>query len=332
MAANWSRTGVGTGLPAVCVPLPALPPRLGAPGLAVASLLILLERSGKAVRSPSKSALLAEAATKVGRGRGFGIHKALDQIGAFAGPLVVAAVVAASSFWAGMAVLAVAGAVAMLLLAFLRRHVPSIPSHTPAANAGRGLRGWLADAVGSHLPREFWRYAVAASLTTGGLVTFGIIGFHLVREGLLQTAAVPLVYAGAMLAEAVAALVVGAAFDRVGGRVLLVVPLLVAIVPALALGSGLAAVLVGVAVWGVATGVQDSTIKAVVAELVDAPRRATAFGVFAAVQGAFAVVGGGLAGWLYDRSLPALVAVTVVTQLTAFAVLASTLRRRPVGV
>ena len=108
-----------------------------------------------------------------------------------------------------------------------------------------------------------------------------------------------------------------AAYDRVGGRVLLAVPVLVAVVPALALGSRLAAVLVGIAVWGVATGIQDSTIKAVVAELVDAPRRATAFGVFAAVQGAFAIVGGGVAGWLYDRSLPALVAVTVATQVAA---------------
>ena len=325
--AHWPLTVAGYGLTAVCVPLLALSPRLGGAGLAVAAVLILLERTGKAVRSPSKSALLAEAATRVGRGRGFGIHKALDQVGAFAGPLVVAAVAAGASIWAGMAVLAVPGAVAMLLLAVLRRHVPPLPVHTPEPNAGRGLRGWLVDAVGSHLPREFWRYAVAASLTTGGLVTFGIIGFHLVREGLLEPAAVPLAYAGAMLAEAVAALAVGAAYDRVGGRVLLAVPVLVAVVPALALGSRLAAVLVGIAVWGVATGIQDSTIKAVVAERVDAPRRATAFGVFAAVQGAFAIVGGGVAGWLYDRSLPALVGVIVATQVAAFVVLAAGLRR-----
>ncbi len=327
-AAHWSLTVAGYGLTAVCVPLLAVSPRLGGAGLAVAALLILLERTGKAIRSPSKSALLAEAATRVGRGRGFGIHKALDQVGAFAGPLLVAAVVAGASIWAGMAVLAVPGAIAMCLLAVLRRHVPPIPATTAPANAGRGVRAWLADAVGSHLPRAFWRYAVAASLTTGGLVTFGIIGFHLVRDGLLSTAAVPVVYAGAMLVEAVAALLVGASYDRVGGRVLLLVPVLVAAVPALALGSRLAAVLLGVGVWAVATGVQDSTIKAVVADLVDAPRRATAFGVFAGVQGAFAVLGGGVAGWLYDRSLPALVAVVAVTQVAAFALLLSTTRLR----
>jgi MFS family permease len=102
---------------------------------------------------------------------------------------------------------------------------------------------------------------------------------------------------------------------------------LVALVPALALGSALGAVLAGVVAWGCAQGVQDSTIKAVVADLVEAPRRATAYGVFAGIQGLLAVVGGVGAGWLYDRSLPALVAVVALTQVVAMVLLARTFRR-----
>lgn len=335
----WSLTIAGYGLTAVCVPLLALAPRLGAAGLAFAASMILLERLGKAVRSPSKSALLAHAASAVGRGRGFGVHKALDQVGAFAGPLVVAAVVAAGSLWWGVGVLAVPGALAMVLLLALRRRVPDpavhdvAPAAAPATAAGsapvadRPGRGWWATAVGAGLPREFFRYAVAASLTTGALVTFGIIGYHLVVAGLVPVASVPLVYAAAMAVEAVAALGVGAVYDRTGPVVLLVVPVLVALVPALALGSALVAVLLGVVAWGFAQGVQDSTVKAVVAELVEAPRRATAYGVFAGVQGLFAVVGGVGAGWLYERSLPALVAVVALTQVLALVLLVGTLRR-----
>ena len=120
----WSLTILGYGLTAVCVPLLALAPRLGVAGLGFAATMILLERLGKAVRSPSKSALLAQVASAVGRGRGFGVHKALDQVGAFAGPLVVAGVVAIGSLWWGMAVLAMPGAIAMVLLLTLRRRVP----------------------------------------------------------------------------------------------------------------------------------------------------------------------------------------------------------------
>lgn len=325
----WSLTIIGYGLTAVCVPLLAVAPRLGGAGLAFAATMILLERLGKAVRSPSKSALLAQVAGAVGRGRGFGVHKALDQVGAFSGPLLVAALVAAGSLWWGMAALAVPGAIAMLLLFTLRRRVPdpSVYDDAPAAVSTSPSRGWWADAVGAGLSGDFFRYAVAASLTTGALVTFGIIGYHLTVEGILPVAAIPLLYAAAMAVGAVAALLVGWAYDRTGTRILLVVPVLVALVPALALGSSLVYVLVGVLAWGFAQGVQDSTIKAVVADLVEAPRRATAYGVFAGIQGALAVIGGVGAGWLYERSLVALVVAVSLTQLVALVLLVSTFRR-----
>ncbi|MEO5664510.1 MAG: MFS transporter [Nocardioides sp.] len=326
----WSLTIVGYGLTAVCVPLLWFAPRIGAAGLAFAIVMILLERLGKAVRSPSKSALLAHVAGAVGRGRGFGVHKALDQIGAFAGPLVVAAVVAGASIWAGMAVLAIPGAIAMLLLIVLCLRVPDPSVYDPSAPAPAApgeRRGWWSDVVGADLPPVFFRYAFACALTTGALVTFGIIGYHLTVDGLVPVAAVPLVYAGAMAVEAVAALVVGSLYDRTGARILFVVPVLVALVPALALGGSFALVLVGVAVWGFAHGVQDSTIKAAVADLVPAQRRATAYGVFAGIQGVLAIAGGAGAGWLYDRSLPALVVAVVISQLLALALLATTLKR-----
>jgi len=320
----WSLTIVGYGLTAVCVPLLAIAPRLGGAGLAFAATMILLERLGKAVRSPSKSALLAHVAGAVGRGRGFGVHKALDQVGAFAGPLLVAALVAAGSLWWGMAALAVPGAIAMLLLVTLRRRVPD-PSvyddSPPATTTPAQSRGWWADAVGAGLSGDFFRYAIAASLTTGALVTFGIIGYHLTVEGIVPVAAVPVLYAAAMAVEAVAALLVGWAYDRTGTRILLVVPVLVALVPALALGSSLVAVLAGVVAWGFAQGVQDSTIKAVVADLVEAPRRATAYGVFAGIQGLLAVLGGVGAGWLYERSLTWLVVAVALSQLVALVLL-----------
>ena len=339
----WALTITGYGLTAVCVPLLAVTPFIGAAGLAVAAALILLERSGKAVRSPSKSTLLAQAARGVGRGKGFGVQKAMDQVGAFAGPILVAAVVAATGvIWPGMLVLAVPGVGAMIILLVLRARTrdaavfEGLPEARPVADHGsqpRGIRHrgpagtWLADALGRELPAEFFRFAVAASLTTGGLVTFGIIGYHLVADRVVPAAGVPLIYAVAMAVGAVSALVVGWVYDHVGARVLLVVPVLVAAVPSLTLSESTSVVVIGVVVWGLAAGVQDSAVKALVAELVTAPRRATAYGVFAGIQGAFAVVGGVVIGWLYDVSRPALVATVAASQLLALALLWHTVRR-----
>jgi predicted MFS family arabinose efflux permease len=179
------------------------------------------------------------------------------------------------------------------------------------------------------LPPAFWLFAASAGAATAGLVTFGVISFHLTRDAVLPVPAIPLVYAAAMAAEALAALVSGWWFERVRGRVLLVLPLLVALVPALAFADTRALALTGVLVWGFANGLQDSTVKALVADLVPAPRRATAYGLFAAVQGGAAVLGGAVAGALYERSVPALVAVVAATQVVALVLLLITLRREP---
>lgn len=324
----WGLTTGGYALTAVCVPALAVTPVLGSAGLAVACALLILERTGKAVRSPAKSTLLAYAAGPVGLGRGFGVHKALDQVGAFLGPLLVAAVVALTGVvWPAMAVLAVPGLAALVLLVWLRGRVGE-----PRAD-GRETPGSDTVPVGTTrgLPEPFWWFAAAAALTTAGLVTFGVISYHLVQDGVVAVAWVPVVYAGAMAAAAVAALAVGWRYDRIGGRVLLVLPILVAAVPALAFSATWPVALAGVLLWGAATGLQDSTVKALVAELVPAARRATAFGLFAAVQGAAAVAGGALAGALYDRSVPALFAVVATLQVGALALLLRVLHRTRAG-
>jgi len=58
----------------------------------VAILLIIAERVGKAIRNPARDALLSFGTQQMGRGWGYGLHEAMDQIGAVSGPLLVSAV------------------------------------------------------------------------------------------------------------------------------------------------------------------------------------------------------------------------------------------------
>jgi MFS family permease len=333
--AYWPLTIVGYAMTAVCVPLMAVAPFLGAAGLAFGATMVLLERTGKAVRSPSKSALLAHAARSVGRGKGFAVHKALDQVGAFAGPLLVAGVIALTTHtWAGLATLAVPGAVAMLLLFVIRVRVPDMrvydePEPAVVVAAPPAHPTPVPATVAPHrLPRSFHLFALSCAASTLGLMTFGLIGFHLSDSGLVRPAVVPVVYAVAMAVEAVSALATGLAYDRVGARVLLVLPFLVALVPLLALADQLAVAITGVLVWGAAVGVQDSTVKALVADLVPSPRLATAYGVFAAFQGGAALLGGLLAGALYSGARLDLVLVLGACQVASLVLLVVVLRQR----
>lgn len=329
---HWRLTVVGYAMTAVCVPLLAVAPLLGSAGVAVAATLILLERAGKAVRSPAKSALLARMATETGRGRGFAVHKALDQVGAFAGPLLLAGVAAATGLlWPGLALLAIPGAISLLLLAQLRRRVPSValpdPDDAGSGSAAPRSGSLRAAVLGAGLPREFHLFSLAVALATAGLMTFGVISYRFVEDGLVPLAAVPLVYAMAMAVEAVAALGTGDLFDRFGGRALLVVPVIVAAVPVLVFAPNLTPVLGGVVLWGLAMGVQDSTVKAYVADLVPSSRRATAYGVFAALQGVGALAGGALAGALATDHAVALAGCVGVLQVTSFGLLLHVTRR-----
>jgi hypothetical protein len=332
----WALTIVGYAMTAVCVPLMAVAPFLGAAGLAFGATMVLLERSGKAIRSPSKSALLAHAARSVGRGRGFAVHKALDQVGAFAGPLLVAGVIALTArTWSGLAVLAVPGAVAMVLLLVVRARVPDMSVYDPPEPAAEPVPTAAATTATTgradrdrSLPRDFHLFALSCAASTLGLMTFGIIGFHLADAGLVEPVLVPVVYSVAMGVEAVSALATGFAYDRVGARVLLVLPALVAAVPLLALDGRLGVALTGVLVWGFAVGVQDSTVKALVADLVPSARLATAYGVFAAFQGGAALVGGALAGALYGGGRLDLVLVVGACQAVSLVLLLRVLRRR----
>ncbi len=333
----WALTIAGYALTAVSVPLLAVTPFLGAAGLAVACALVLAERTGKAVRSPAKSTLLADAAGHVGMGRGLGVHKALDQLGALIGPLLVGAVIAVTAaIWPAMAVLAVPGAGALALLLWMRTRLDGDRRERHARRdvaASEARDAPDAPAVTAHprLPRSFYLFATSAGAVSAGLVTFGIISFHLATQHLVDVAVVPVVYAAAMGVEALAALATGYVYDRQGARVLLVLPLLVAAVPLLAFRASVAVVVLGVAVWGAATGLQDSTAKALVADLVVKERRATAYGVFAAIQGGAAVAGGAVAGALYERSLTALAVVVGLTQVVALVLLVVSLAdaRRP---
>jgi len=311
----WALTIGGYAVTVISVPL------LGVAGaLWLACSLVIAERVGKAVRSPAKDTLLSHATAVTGRGRGFAVHEAMDQVGALLGPLTVAAMLALTGgdYGPALAVLAVPGVAVIVVLAWLRRRVPDPAAYEAAAGPAR-VPGSPEHRI--PLPRDFWVYAAFTAATTAGLATFGVLSYHLVAEDVMAEAAVPVLYAAAMGVDAIAALASGWLYDRVGARTLVVLPGLAAIVPILAFTDRVDLAIAGVLVWGAAVGVQESTLRATVADLVPAGRRATAYGLFAAVIGVATLAGGAIAGALYAYSISLLIVATVAFQAAALVLL-----------
>ncbi|WP_369395328.1 MFS transporter [Streptomyces sp. CG1] len=312
----WGLAIAGYALTVVSVPL------LGVVGvLWAACVLVVAERVGKAVRSPAKDTLLSHATAATGRGRGFAVHEALDQIGAIAGPLLVAGVLAltGNDYGPALGVLAAPGIAVLLLLFWLRARVPDPEAYERETRASPTAAPQAQD---GRLPRSFWTYAAFTAVTTTGFATFGVLSYHLVARHLLAAAWVPVLYAAAMAVDAGAALATGWLYDRFGPRVLIALPVLTAGVVVLAFTDTVAIAVAGSLVWGAAMGIQESTLRATVADLVPSGRRATAYGLFAGVVGAASLAGGALIGGLYGYSIPVLITVVVGIQVLAVMLLA----------
>src|SRR5262249_47654659 len=116
----WAITIFGYVVQMTAVPLLAI-----AGNWQTAAALIVLERTGKAIRNPARDVLLSHAAKEMGMGWGFGLHEALDQAGALLGPLTIAIVLArGGSYNHAFTVLAIPAAIVLMLVVAARLIYP----------------------------------------------------------------------------------------------------------------------------------------------------------------------------------------------------------------
>jgi len=311
----WLVMLVGYSVNLLAVPALAL---AGAWPAAVA--LLMVERLGKGVRSPARDALLAHATARMGRGWGYGLHEAMDQVGAVVGPLVVAAVLLRTgSFRTAFAALLLPALLALTMLLVARRAYPRPEELEPKGAVS--IRG-------RELPPGFWVYVAGAACLAGSFADYPLLAFHFVREGLFAPATIPVLYAAAMGVDAVAALVLGNLFDRHRAATLVGAALLSAAAVPLTLLGGRGAALAGMALWATGLGAQESVLRAAVADLVPAARRASAFGIFHGVFGLAWFLGSLAMGLLYQVSLPALAGLSALLAVAAAPMLAAATRTR----
>jgi MFS family permease len=319
---HWAISIAGYALTMVSVPLMAT-----AWTLWPAAALVISERFGKAVRTPARDTMLAQASADIGRGRAFAIHEALDQSGAFVGPLVVAAAIALGGGYRwGFGILAIPGVAAIAVLLALRRAVPS-----PAAYEHAGRPHAHERIEPSTLPARFWLYAAYTALNMTGFATFAVLAYHLHVRHVVAEALIPVVYAVAMGLAALGALASGLLYDRIGLRGLVVVPFFTAAVPFLSFSTTPALIWAGAAVWGVGLGMHESTMRAAVADLVPASRRGSGYGTFTAIYGLAWMAGGTAIGALYAHSVGSVQLFVVVTQVVALAAFLPVGARPPQG-
>lgn len=331
----WFMTIFGYVIDVLAVPALAL---VGENGWIAAAILLIIQRMGKAIKKPAKDTIMSFAASQEGVGKSFGIQEMLDQIGAFLGPVLLYLVMLFKTtgttfeiYSTCFAVLAIPGAITIIMLLITRKKFPNPEKFEPEAK----------EFVPFEMKKSFKYYIMGISLFAFGFIDYSLVIMHISRNftsiagGLAETSSIinsgtiPLLYAGAMLVDAVAALVFGYMYDKKGVKVLVLSTIISAPFSAFVfLGKSVPMVLVGVVLWGIGMGAQESILKAAVTTMVPKSSRATGYGIFECSFGIFWFLGSWLLGVLYDVSVPIMVVVSVVAQIAAIPMYISSAKKK----
>lgn len=305
----WGMTLLGYAIDVLAVPALAL---VHEDGWKWACLLLILERTGKAIKKPAKNTILSFAASQEGAGKSFAIQEALDQLGAFLGPVMLFVVMKLKTgtsyevYVSCFAVLAIPAALTLLTLLWSKKKFPHPEQFEPEAEVIEGFK----------MKPSFVVYLAAIGLFAFGFIDFSLVTMHVDNLKIFQEEQLPLLYAAAMLVDAAAAVIFGLLYDKKGISSLIISTVLSAPFALLIFGFDTkAAIWAGVLLWGVGMGAQESVLKAVVTNLLPKHNRAAGYGIFEFSFGIFWFLGSWLAGTLYDVSRAALIAVSLAAQL-----------------
>ena len=280
-AAFWGFTVLGYAITATAIPLLAY-----AGSWQAATALYLVERVGKGLRTPVRDVILAEVSEGIGRGKGFGIHELMDQLGAVAGPLLVATII---SFYysyraAFLALLApgVASVVLVITASLLYPRLKSVELSQPRIS----LRG---------LGKSFYTYILATVFLSLGYVHWMNVSYFLKYWNALGDAEIALAYTIAMLTDAIIAVPIGTLYDRIKFKALYLAPAtallattLFIYTPSIA-GAGDAVLKATVytmsGLWGITMGCFETIMRASIADILPPEKRAIGYGVYGLVYG-----------------------------------------------
>ena len=260
----WLITFIGYVLNLIAVPLLAL-----TGNWPLAAALMILERLGKAIRNPSRDAMLSYATKETGRGWGFGLHEAMDQIGAIVGPLIVSVVLYyQGTYQTSFAILLIPAICALSVLALAQFLYPR-PQDLEIETQSVKVEGFS---------KKYWLYIAAVSCVAAGYVDFSLIAYHFEKMSVISNVWIPVFFSIAMAADGLAALVFGRLYDIKGISILILITAVSSLFAPLVFIDGFYFALFGMILWGIGLGSQESIMRAVVANLVQMDKRGTAYG------------------------------------------------------
>jgi len=310
----WPIVIAGYCLELITIPALAL---VGDHGWIAACILLVIQKFGKAIKKPAKDTVVSFAASQEGAGKAFGLQELLDQFGAVLGPLLLYLAMLFKTDGTTLErysfcflALAVPAIITLTLLVITRLHFPNPENFEPDAK----------EYVAMRIEKRFVYYIIGICLFAFGFLDYSLVAMHVARAYTTEIApnVLPLLYSGAMLVDAVAALLFGYLFDKIGMKVLVASAVIAAPFSFLIfMGHSVPALVIGIFMWGVGMGAQESILKAAVTSMTPKASRATGFGIFSLAFGIAWFLGSWALGALYDVDITLMATVSAACQVLA---------------
>ncbi|MDH5815367.1 MAG: MFS transporter [Candidatus Nezhaarchaeota archaeon] len=248
----------------------------------IASSLYLLERVGKGLRTPLRDVILAEVTEGIGRGKGFGLHEVMDQVGALAGPLFFAYMLIHYDYPKAFLALLIPGTLAMMFVFTASFLYPKIKS-IEVSQRKISFRG---------LGKRFWLYTLSMNFQSLGFVHWAIASYFLKHWEVLGDAEIAVLYAIAMGIDALVAFPIGHLYDVMKFKSLYIAPI-ATLVTVLLLTTRITTLAYVMAVlWGITMGVSETIMRASIVDIVHRDNLAMAYGTFGMLYGISWSIGG----------------------------------------
>lgn len=308
----WTLVIVGYSLQVLAIPALALIPENG---WLIACSLVVFERVGKAIKKPAKNTLVSFAASEVGIGKGFAYQEFLDQLGAFLGPVIlfiISLIKGTSNLFSTyrlcFAILGLPALITIGLVITARIKYPNPESFEKIKEEKTDFQ----------FKKSFVLYLVAICLFAFGFADFTLITLHVAKTKVFPAASLSLLYALAMAVDAFAALFFGWLFDKIGLKALIISTIFSGFFAVFVfLNNNSYLIVMGIILWGIGMGAQESIMKAAVSKIIPKSMRSTGFGIFETGFGIAWFLGSWLIGYLYDIRFLYVVFVSIATQLLA---------------
>ena len=309
----WLFMIIGYSLNAFSVPLLAF-----TNNYLIAGILILLERLGKAIRTPSRDTIISFIGAKYGSGISFGIHEFLDQIGALSGPLLVFLILSLSknNYKLSFLILIIPAILCLIFLFWTKMKFSNISEIE--------IRGKRYESFKSS--KKFWIYTIAIGFVSFGFIDFALISYHYKKINLFEPNIIAILYSIAMITDAISSIILGKLFDKFGIKVILFSILLTSFSsPLLFLFNEKMIIFLAIILWGIGIGSQESIMRAYISNIIKKEERATAFGIFNSIYGFSWFIGSLMIGYLYSLSLTYMVILSFSFQIFGLLILLKTM-------